>query len=74
MRIWIRNNPFADWNTKEICGFVIWGLIITNYRICDLLTGTPKKFADLQLQNEPQEFADFQFADYKIDLRAHLWM
>jgi hypothetical protein len=27
---------FADWDTKEICGYAIWGLIISNLRICDL--------------------------------------
>jgi hypothetical protein len=27
---------FADWTTKEICGFVICGLIITNLRFRDL--------------------------------------
>ncbi len=37
---------FADWDNKEICGFAICGLIITNLQICDLRTGTPQKFAD----------------------------
>ncbi len=41
---------FADWDTKEICGFAILGLIITYLRICDLRTGTPRKFADLPLR------------------------
>jgi hypothetical protein len=36
---------FADWKTKEMCEFVISRLIFTNYRICDLLIGTPQKFA-----------------------------
>jgi hypothetical protein len=40
---------FVEWDTKEICGF-----IITNLRICDLRTGTPKKFANLLLRNEPK--------------------
>ncbi len=40
---------FADWDTKEICGFAICGLIITNLRTC-----TSPKFADLPLPNEPK--------------------
>ncbi len=46
MRIWIgiiafslQTCGFADWDTKEIC---------------DLRTGTPQKFADLRLRNEPK--------------------
>jgi hypothetical protein len=44
---------FADWDTKQICGFAICGfaicvLIITNLRISDLRTGTPQKFAAMQ--------------------------
>jgi hypothetical protein len=38
----------------QICGFAICGLKITNLRICDFRTGTPQKFADLQLRNEPK--------------------
>jgi hypothetical protein len=45
---------FVEWDTKEICRFAICGFIITNLRICDLRTGTPKKFANLQLRNEPK--------------------
>ncbi len=63
MRTWTRNNAFflanlwicnLDWDTKEICGFAICGLIITNLWICDLRTGSPQKFADLRLRNEPK--------------------
>ncbi len=37
-----------------------------NLRICKLRTGTPKKFADfLGKRNQPQEFADLRFADFK---------
>jgi hypothetical protein len=41
---------FADWDTMvvAICD------IITNLRICYLRTGTPQKFADLRLGNEPR--------------------
>ncbi len=45
---------FSDWDTKEVCGFAIFGLIITNLRICDLWTGPPRKFADLRLRTEPK--------------------
>ncbi len=51
MRICIRNTAFkpfillnlrfVDWDTQEIYGCAICGLIITNLRICDLRTGTP---------------------------------
>jgi hypothetical protein len=44
----------ADWDIKEICGFAICGLIITILRICDLRIGSPQKFADLRLRNEPK--------------------
>ncbi len=33
---------------EEICGFAICGIIHTHLWICDLHTGTPKKFADLR--------------------------
>ncbi len=39
----------ADWDTMEISSFAIYGLIIT-----DLRTGTPPKFSDLRLRNEPK--------------------
>jgi hypothetical protein len=42
----------ADYDTKEICRFAICRVILTNLRICDLLTGTPHIFADLLLRNE----------------------
>jgi hypothetical protein len=35
--------------------FPICGLNITNLRICDLRTGTPENFADLQLRNKPKK-------------------
>jgi hypothetical protein len=61
MQIYVRNTAFflstlrfVDWDTHEICGCAICGLIITNMRICDLRTGTPQKFADLHLRNEPK--------------------
>jgi hypothetical protein len=47
---------FADWNTKEIYWYEICGLIITNFRLCDLRTGTPQKFVDLRLRKEPKNF------------------
>jgi hypothetical protein len=50
----LANLKFADWDTKEICGFAICRLIITNLRNCDLWTGRPKKFAYLRLRNEPK--------------------
>jgi hypothetical protein len=66
MRIWIRNTALflanlriAD-SDKEICRFAIFGLIITNFRICQLRSGTPQKFADLR------------FVDEQKNLRAHL--
>ncbi len=43
----------ADWVTKEICGFAICGLIITN--VADRHgTVTPQKFADLRSRNKPK--------------------
>ncbi len=52
MRIWISNTAFflanlrfTDWDTKEICGLAIFGLIITILRTCDLRTITKIKFA-----------------------------
>jgi hypothetical protein len=39
-----------------IWGFATCGLIFTNLRICDLWPGTPKKFVDLRLRNEPKNF------------------
>jgi hypothetical protein len=58
---------FADWGTKEICGFAICGLIITNLRICDLWINH-YKFADLRFAEWHTkegwicEFADWQYA------------
>ncbi len=70
MRIWIRNTAFSmqicwfalglrqqgncGFADSQICGFAICGLIITNLWICDLRTGTSKKFSDLRLRNEPK--------------------
>jgi hypothetical protein len=40
------------WLTEEICGFAIIG---HNFlRICELRTGTPKKFEDLQSRKDPK--------------------
>jgi hypothetical protein len=36
-----------------------------NLWICDSWTGTPEKFADLRLRNEPKNFADLLFPDKK---------
>jgi hypothetical protein len=46
---------FADWFTKEICGFAVCGLIMTNLRICDLRNDTSQTFVDLRLRNEPKK-------------------
>jgi hypothetical protein len=48
MLIWIRNTAF----------------FLANMRICDLQTGTSKKFADLRLRNEPKNLriCDLRFA------------
>jgi hypothetical protein len=55
MRIWIRNTvffffladlQFADWDTKEICGFAISGLLVPDLLNWYLRTGTPQEFAD----------------------------
>ncbi len=64
---------FADWETKEICGFAICGCIITNFRICDLRTGIPQIFADLRLQNEPKNLRICDLRTNKQILRAHLY-
>jgi hypothetical protein len=48
-----------DWDNKEICGFAIF-LRINHYKFADLRfadwhsRGTPQKFADLQVRNEPK--------------------
>ncbi len=52
---------FAEWDTKEICGFAICGLIITNRRICHLRTGQSKKFSDLRLRNDPKNLRIYDF-------------
>jgi hypothetical protein len=68
MLISLQTCGFADWDTKEICGFAICELIITGLRGCKLRTGTPQEFADLRLQNEPKTLRI-----NKTNLRAHLW-
>ncbi len=62
---------FSYWNTKEIFGFAICGLIITNLPICDLRTGTPQKFADFDPE-WAQEFVDLLFANSK-QLPSYWW-
>jgi hypothetical protein len=66
MRIWIRNmfllHCFFPWT----CGLGhqgslrTCGLIITNFLICDLRTGTPQKFADMRLRNKYLRIYDFR--------------
>jgi hypothetical protein len=63
---------FADWGNKDICGFAICGLIITNWRICDLRTGTPKTIADMRLRNEPKNFRICDLRTNNKNLRVHL--
>jgi hypothetical protein len=53
----LANLRFADWDTKDIFGFVSCELIITFLLILDLRTGTPQQFADLRLRKKPKEFA-----------------
>jgi hypothetical protein len=70
MRIWIRNTTFfsfkfvdlqfADWDSKETCGFAICGLIITNLRLANWDTSEICGFAIAQ---GAKEFADLQYAD-----------
>jgi hypothetical protein len=45
----------------EICVFAILRIHYENLRICDLRTGTPKKFADLQSRNEPKNLRICRF-------------
>ncbi len=48
---------FADWDTKEMCGFTIDGLLlITTLRICDLRAGIPRQLAALRITH--YKFAD----------------
>jgi hypothetical protein len=67
MRIWIRNTVFFPWT----CGLGhqgslrICGLIITNFLICDLRTGTPQKFADMRLRNKPKYLRIYDFRTSK---------
>jgi hypothetical protein len=61
----------ADYDTKEICRFAICRVILTNLRICDLLTGTPHIFADLLLRNELKNLRIFDLRNKKQNLRAH---
>jgi hypothetical protein len=62
----------------QICGFAIYGLIITNLRICNLQTDTPQKFADLRLLNDPKNFRSGDLRSWAIcgltkkKWRAHL--
>ncbi len=44
-----------DWDTKEICGFAIYGLIITNFRICNCRIS--QEFADLRFADQPKKIA-----------------
>ncbi len=48
MQIWLRNTAF----------------FFANFRICDLWTGTRRKFADLQFAVNHYKFVDLQFADW----------
>ncbi len=48
-------------------------LIITNLWICYFRTGTPKKFADLWLRNEPKNLRICDLRTKKTNLHAHLW-
>jgi hypothetical protein len=56
MRIWIRNTAF----------------FLANLQICDLRTGTPRKFADLRFDEYPSKFSDLrtgtpqQLADFRL--------
>jgi hypothetical protein len=59
--IWPRNTAFflanlsfVELDMKEICGYAICILTITNLRICKLRTATTQKFANLRLPNEPK--------------------
>jgi hypothetical protein len=45
-------------------------LMVDNWRICNLRTGSPKKFADLQFEHQSKEIC--RFVDLKKCLRAHL--
>jgi hypothetical protein len=83
MRILIRNSETLLFSLQifrfSICGLGhqgnlrICGLIVTNLRICDLRTGTPKKFADLRLQNEPKNLRICNLRTNRKNLLAHLW-
>ncbi len=64
---------FADWVTKEICGFAICGLIMTFLRISDLRTGTPQKVAYVWLRIEPKNLRICDLRTNNKNLRAHLW-
>jgi hypothetical protein len=55
-----------------MCGFAICGLIFTNLRICGLRIGTPKKFVDLRLQNEPKNLRICDLRTKQKKLRVHL--
>jgi hypothetical protein len=59
MRIWIRTSAF----------------FLANLRICDSLTGTPHKFADLLLRNEPKNLQILDLGTNKKKyFQAHLWL
>jgi hypothetical protein len=49
---------FANWDTKEVCRFTTWGLIIRNLRIC----GLAHLNFGFAIAVWSQEFADLRFA------------
>jgi hypothetical protein len=64
--VFLANLRFADWDTKEICGFVICALFVKKkLQICNFWTGTAKKF--LRLRNEPKNLR----TNKKENLRPH---
>jgi hypothetical protein len=70
MRIWIRKNCLQIYEFA-ICGLGYQGNLWI-YLICDLRTGTPKKFADLRLRNVPKNLRICDPRKTKKYLRAHL--
>jgi hypothetical protein len=58
---------FADWGTQEMCGFAIYGLIITNLWICDLQPiGSPENVFKSQQIARPQILVHFAIANPQI--------
>jgi hypothetical protein len=67
MRIWIRNTAFFLTNLR----FAICGLIIKKLRVWDLRIGTPQKFANLRLRNEPKNLRICDLRTNQKNVGAH---